>query len=225
MTEPLAIANVIQAGAGMLHPSLELLVQKIIQGVDKEKLAELKRAFHNRIRITQTQPDSTELIEDLWDFFYDWCVFEQHLPDSLSGLDAEEATVWDKLKTGSTRTLFSVTKANGKELRLKDLLGKKTFVVPKRSPNDFIGIARGDIVEGRLIDKSTDGKEYEFVRRPSYHPTQVHSYIKKKVKEFKKSQDVAAFQNWLWLLVGMYLKHRFYSQMPIEKIYDDNSRI
>jgi hypothetical protein len=224
MTEPLAIANVIQAGAGMLHASLELLVQKIIQGVDKEKLAELKRAFHNRIRITQTQPDSTELIEDLWDFFYDWCVFEQHLPDNLSGLDPEEAAVWDKLKAGNTRTLYSITKANGKELRLKDLLGKKTFIVPKASPNDFIGITRGDIIEARLVDKG-DGKEFEFVRRPSYHPTQVHAYIKKKVKEFKKSQDAAAVQNWLWLLVGMYLKHRFYSQMPIEKIYDDNSRI
>jgi hypothetical protein len=224
MTETVESIIPIQTGGGMLHPSLELLVNKIIQGIDKEKLAELKRAFHNRLRLTQTQPDSTELIEDLWDFFYDWCVFEQFLPDSLSGMDGDEANVWDKLKAGNSRTLFAVTKANGKELRLKDLLGKKTFIVPKQSANDFIGITRGDIIEGRLVDKG-DGKEFEFVRRPSYHPTQVHSYIKKKVKEFKKNQDVAAIQNWLWLLVGMYLKHRFYQQMPIEKIYDDNSRI
>lgn len=224
MNEPLEIASAVQTGGGMLHNSLELLVQKIIQGVDKERLAELKRAFHNRIRITQTQPDSTELIEDLWDFFYDWCVFEQHLPDSLSGLDAKEATVWDTLKSANHRSLYSIAKANAKELKLKDLVGKKTFSVLKKTPNDFIGIARGDIIEARLIDKG-DGKEFEFVRRPSYHPTPIHGYIKKKVKEFKKSQDQAAFQNWLWLMVGMYLKHRFYSQMPIEKIYDDNSRI
>ncbi len=224
MTETLPIQNVIQSGGGMLHPSLELLVQKIIQGIDKEKLAELKRAFHSRIRITQTQPDSTELIEDLWDFFYDWCVFEQQLPDGLVGVGTEESGMWDKLKTGSQRSIFTITKANGKELRLKDMLGKKTFIIPKKTPNDFIGITRGDIIEARLVDKG-DAKEYEFVRRPSYHPTLVHGYIKKKVKEFKKNQDAAAFQNWLWLLVGMYLKHRFYSQMPIEKIYDDNSRI
>ncbi len=224
MTEILPLSTVIQSGGGMLHPSLELLVQKIILGIDKEKLAELKRAFHTRLRITQTQPDSTELIEDLWDFFYDWCVFEQLLPDSLSGLNADETSLWAKLKAGNSRTIFNITKANAKELRLKDLFGKKSFIIPKKSPNDFIGISRGDLIEGRLVDKG-DGKEFEFVRRPSYHPTQVHAYIKKKLKEFKKSQDLAAFQNWLWLLVGMYLKHRFYNQMPIEKIYDDTSRI
>ena len=50
-------------------------------------------------------------------------------------------------------------------------------------------------------------------------------FFKKKVKEFRKSQDFATYQAWLWLLVGMYLKHRIYHQMPIDKIYDDNSRI
>jgi hypothetical protein len=63
------------------------------------------------------------------------------------------------------------------------------------------------------------------MRRPSYHPLEVHSYIKKKVKQFKRSQDFATYQSWLWLLVGMYLKHRIYHHMPIDKIYDDNSRI
>jgi len=53
----------------------------------------------------------------------------------------------------------------------------------------------------------------------------VHDYIKKKVKEFKKSKDFDTYQTWLWLLVGMYLKHRIYDHMPIERIYDDNSRI
>ena len=46
-----------------------------------------------------------------------------------------------------------------------------------------------------------------------------------KLRQFKKVKDYASYQNWLWLLVGMYLKHRIYDHMPIDKIYDDNSRI
>ncbi|HUQ56183.1 hypothetical protein, partial [Lentzea sp.] len=68
-------------------------------------------------------------------------------------------------------------------------------------------------------------KDFAFVRRPSYHPSVVHDYIKKKVRQFRKSQDFSTYQAWLWLLVGMYLKHRIYNHMPIDKIYDDNSRI
>jgi hypothetical protein len=89
-----------------------------------------------------------------------------------------------------------------------------------------LGITKGDIIESRLVKEGEAKKQYfNFVRKPSFHPVEVHSYIKRKVKEFKKNKDFETYQTWLWLLVGMYLKHRIYDHMPIDKIYDDNSRI
>jgi hypothetical protein len=209
---------------GMIHPNFESLVQRIIQTVDKEKLAALRKDFHTRLRITLTQPDNAELIEDLWDFFYDWCVFEQRLPETLAVLPEPEQGMWSQVKGGSSRGLYSVVKANDSGLKLKELFSGKSFAIPKKSSNDFIGIERGDIIEGRLLHQDGE-KTFSFVRRPSYHPMEVHAYIKKKVKQFKRAQDFDTYQNWLWLLVGMYLKHRIYHHMPIDKIYDDNSRI
>jgi hypothetical protein len=212
--------------SSLILPEFESLVQRIIQTVDKVKLAELRRDFHTRLRITLTQPDSAELIEDLWDFFYDWCVFERNLPDTLDALPTNVATVWTQVKSGNQRGLYTVQKVGDDGLKLKDLYSAKVFTVPQKHVGDFIGISKGDIIEGRLVQEegSKDGTT-NFVRRPSFHPVEVHDYIKKKVKQFKKEQDFPTYQTWLWLLVGMYLKHRIYNHMPIEKIYDDNSRI
>ena len=44
-----------------VHPQFESIVERIIQTVDKEKLASLRKDFHTRLRITLTQPDSAEL--------------------------------------------------------------------------------------------------------------------------------------------------------------------
>lgn len=211
---------------GMIHPEFEVLVRRIIETVEKERLAELRRDFHTRLRLTLTQPDNADLIEDLWDFFYDWCVFEQQLPEMLSSLTPEERSHWNHIHGGNTRSLFSVSRAADSGLKLKDLYSGKSYIVPKNAANDYLGISRSDMLEGRLISRGTDPKKgFSFVRRPSYHLEAIHPYIKTKVKQFRKSQDYSTYQNWLWLLVGMYLKHRIYPQMPIEKIYDDNSRI
>ncbi len=210
---------------GMIHPDFEALVQKIIAHVDSSELADLRKDFHTRLRLTLTQPDNTELVEDLWDFFYDWCVFEQHLPEKLGALDVEEQHKWRHVIGGSNRSVYSVTKAAESGLKLKDLFSNKSYWAPKLGHNDFLGISRGDIVEGRLIPVDETGSSFSFVRRPSYHPIDVHPYIKNKVKQFRKSQDYSTYQSWLWILVGMYLKHRIYAQMPIDKIYDDNSRM
>ncbi len=214
---------------GLLHPDFEFLVQKIIQAVAKDNLEDMRRDFHTRLRIMLSQPDDTELIEDLWDFFYDWCVFEQKVPDNIENLSAEDQALWQAVREGNQRGLYTITKANDTVLKLKELYTGKSFVVGKQTPNDYVGIERGDIVEARLLTAPQTAKKKEvkfaFVRRPSYHPIEVHAYIKQKVKQFRKSQDFSTYQSWLWLLVGMYLKHRIYHQMPIEKIYDDNSRI
>ncbi len=212
---------------GLIHPDFETIVARIIQSVDKEKLKELRKDFHARLRITLTQPDSADLIEDLWDFFYDWCVFEQNLPETMDELPSNVQQTWTHVKTGNQRGLYTVTKVSDDELRLKELYNAKVVAIPKKTANDFVGISKGDIIEGRLVGDELEGKnaKFSFVRRPSFHPTEVHDYIKMKVKQFKKSQDFDTYQTWLWLLVGMYLKHRIYHHMPIEKIYDDNSRI
>jgi hypothetical protein len=212
-----------------IHPDFERLVNAIIECVGKDKLTSMRRDFHTRLRMTLTQPDNAGLIEDLWDFFYDWCVFEQKLPDSLA-LQPDVKALWERLRGGNGRGLFAVTKAGADGLKLKELCNGKTFVVPKKHPGDFVGIERGDIIEGRVMSNDPEvpiekAKRFDFIRRPSYHPAEVHSYLKKKVRHFKKLGDFSSYQSWLWLLVGMYLKHRIYHQMPIEKIYDDNSRI
>lgn len=211
---------------GMMHSGFEALVHKIIETVEKEKLTEMRRDFHTRLRITLTQPDNAELIEDLWDFFYDWSVFDQQLPETVDSLSETERESWHRVKGGSQRSLYAVSRSSADGLKLKDLYTGKSYVVPKKAPSDYLGIARGDIVEARLICRGPDPKKgFAFVRRPSYHPAEVHGYIKKKVKQFRKAQDYESYQTWLWLVVGMYLKHRIYHQMPIDKIYDDNSRI
>ncbi len=215
---------------GLIHPDFEFLVQKIIQSVAKDNLEDMRRDFHTRLRIMLSQPDDTELIEDLWDFFYDWCVFEQKVPDGIENLSEADQAVWQGVREGNQRGLYTVVKANDTALKLKELYTGNAFLVAKTTPNDFVGIERGDIVEARLLqipptDKKKKDIKFSFVRRPSYHPIEVHDYIKSKVKQFRKSQDFSTYQAWLWLLVGMYLKHRIYHQMPIEKIYDDNSRI
>jgi len=214
-------------GGGMYHTGFEQLVQRIIQSVNKERLAELRRDFHTRLRITLSQPDNTELAEDLWDFFYDWCVFERQIPESLDSLTSEEKWVWQRAKAHNQRGLYIVQKATDTFLKLKDLYHSKQFMVPKAQRNEFFGIAKGDIIEGRLVGEgeADPPKQFSFVRRPAYQPSEVHGYIKAKVRQFRRAQDLVTYQSWLWLLVGMYLKHRIYQHMPIEKIYDDNSRI
>ncbi len=207
----------------MIHPHFESLVQRIIQSVEKDRLASLRRDFHTRLRITLTQPDNAQLIEDLWDFFYDWCVFEQRLLESITSLGPQEQHIWLSVKDGSMRGLYNVVKMSDSEMKLKELYSGETFSVRKKQSGDFLGIEKGDILEGRIVPEKEG--TFSFVRRPSFHPTEVHGYIKKKVKQFKKMKDFNTYQNWLWLLVGMYLKHRIYNHMPIEKIYDDNSRI
>jgi len=209
-----------------VHPDFDSLVQSLIQSVAKDRLEELRRDFHTRLRITLTHPDNAELIEDLWDFFYDWCVFEQRLPESADSVPQATLDLWNRVKDDNHRGLYSVTRSADDGLKLKEIYSGKTYVVPKTRPADYMGISRGDIVEGRLVSDGAGTKAtYRFVRRPSYHPTEVHAYLKKKVRQFKKSQDFSTYQAWLWILVGMYLKHRIYHHMPIEKIYDDNSRI
>jgi len=208
----------------LLHPNFESLVQRIITSVGKDRLAALRKDFHTRLRITLTQPENSELVEDLWDFFYDWCVFEQKLVETDSVFGPEEKNLWSQVKEGCEHGLYAVQRINPSEIKLKELFNGKVVVVSTRPGSDFLGIVKGDILEGRLLGKPGEGP-FGFVRRPSYHPTEVHDYIRKKVKEFRKAKDFSTYQSWLWLLVGMYLKHRIYVHMPIEKIYDDNSRI
>lgn len=211
---------------GLGHPEFEKLVQRVIDIVEKDRLEEMRRDFHTRLRITLTHPDNTELIEDLWDFFYDWCLFEQKIPDTLDTLGDESKQIWTHLRDSNLRGLYTVTKAGTDAIKIKEMYGGDSHVVNKHGPNDFIGISRGDVIEGRLVEGTLNGKKtYSFLRKPSYHPSEVHAYIKKKVKQFKKADDFTTYQQWLWLLVGMSLKHRIYHQMPIDKIYDDNSRI
>lgn len=221
-------AVVAEAG-GPPSTGFDALIQRIIAEFDKPRLEELRRDFHTRLRLTQTHPDDPQVVEDLWDFFYDWCVFEQRLPDSIATLSAEEAASWAAMREANVRSLFAAAKVGDQELKLKDLYNGRTYVVPKVVANDFAGIDKGDILEGRLIEDEAPApkgkKKHRFARRPSYHPASIHDYIKGKVRHFKSRQDFITFQAWLWILVGMSLKHRMYAQMPIEKIYDDNSRI
>lgn len=213
----------------LMHPDFESIVSAILQSVKKEDLADLRKDFHARLRITLTQPDREDLVEDLWDFFYDWCVFERKLPDDMKKMDDTATGLWDQVKTDNQRGLYTITKIGDDSIRLKELFSGKVLTVPKKDASDFIGISKGDIIEGRLVGKlQTDGKDntiFSFARKPSFHPTEVHNYILTKVKQFKKEKDYDSYQTWLWLLVGMYLKHRIYDHMPIQKIYDDNSRI
>jgi len=212
--------------SSVVHPRFETIVDRIIKSTDKQMLADLRRDFHNRLRITLTHPDRAELIEDLWDFFYDWCVFEKRLPDSMSDLPENVLSEWTLVKEGNTRGLYEVTKVHDTLLKAKELFTGNNVELRSRNATDFLGLSRGDIIEGRLVKEGTDKKaNFSFVRKPSFHPTEVHQYIRQKVKEFKKAKDFETYQTWLWLLVGMYLKHRIYESMPIDKIYDDNSRI
>src|SRR3954469_11252049 len=105
----------------MIHPDFGALVQRIIQTVEKDRLSELRRDFHTRLRITLTQPDNAELIEDLWDFFYDWCLFEEKLPDRIDTLDPHEREVWDHAKVGNQHGLYSVLKINDELVKIKEL--------------------------------------------------------------------------------------------------------
>ncbi len=208
-----------------LNPDFDTVVHRIIQLLTREKLTELKKDFHTRLRITQAHPERAELVEDLWDFFYDWCVFDQRLFESIEGFSDSERTVWDGLKGAGVRGIFTVVKIGENSVKLKELYTGKSTIVPVTAAGEFFGISRGDLVECRMIASHANKDQSVLVRRPSYHPLEVHDYIKKKVRQFKKAEDFSTYQNWLWLVVGMYLKHRIYSHMPIDKIYDDNSRI
>lgn len=208
---------------GTYDPKFESLVHSIISGLEKAELTRLRKDFHTRLRITLTQPETSELVEDLWDFFYDWCVFEHKVFETPAFTNGDKS-LWTGVKETTERGLYSIQKVSDEYLKLKELLTGKILRVSKRSASDYFGLEKGDIIEGRLV-VSSPLSQFSFVRRPSYHPSPVHGYIKKKVREFKRSKDILTYQNWLWILVGMYLKHRIYTHMPIEKIYDDNSRI
>jgi len=208
------------------HPTFDFLVQKIIQSFSKVQLTQLRKDFHARLRMTLSQPEQSELVEDLWDYFYDWCLFEQKLPDTIDSFTGDEKARWELIKVNNYRGLFGVSRVADKNLKIKDMLSGNTYLIEKQNNHDFVGINRGDILEARLFSEGEEKKKKTyFIRKPSYHQLEVHEYIRARVKHFKKSQDLASYQSWLWILVGMYLKHRIYAHMPIDKIYDDNSRI
>jgi len=211
---------------GNLYPDFVTIVDELIELVDQAQLENLRKDFHTRLRMTLSQPERAELVEDLWDFFYDWCLFEKQIPAGVEKLSSSIKGLWTQLKQGNLRGLYSVQKINDEGLKLKELFTGKTHFISRKYDSDFLGLQKGDLIEGRLIDDGSGKSDSSaFVRRPSYHPVEVHDYIKTKVKQFKKEKDFETYQSWLWLLVGMYLKYRMYEHMPIEKIYDDNSRI
>lgn len=211
---------------GTLYPDFVAIVDQLIETVDKKELESMRKDFHTRLRMTLSQPERAELVEDLWDFFYDWCLFEQKLPENINSMPSHIQGLWQQLQQGNLRGLYVVQKINDEGLKLKELFTGKNHFIPRKYDSDFLGFQKGDLIEGRLIgDGSGKNESSAFVRRPSYHPVEVHEYIKNKVKKFKKDKDYETYQSWLWLLVGMYLKYRIYEHMPIEKIYDDNSRI
>jgi len=212
--------------AANLYPDFVAIVDELIELVDQKDKENLRKDFHARLRMTLSQPERTEIVEDLWDFFYDWCLFEKELPANLDQLPTNIQSLWNQLKTGNLRGLYTVQKINDEGLKLKEIFSGKNYFVARKYDSDFLGLQKGDLIEGRLIEDGSGRIESSvFVRRPSYHPIEVHEYIKTKVKKFKKDKDFETYQSWLWLLVGMYLKYRMYEHMPIEKIYDDNSRI
>src|SRR5690606_18500918 len=112
-----------------------------------EELTDLRKDFHVRLRITLTQPDNNELVEDLWDFFYDWCVFEKQIPEKLEALSLDERHSWHHVNGASTRSLFEVKRSFTGGLKLKDLYTGKSYAVPKSTQNDYLGISRGDYLE------------------------------------------------------------------------------
>ena len=178
MGDELDQKNVVQSS--MLHSSLELLVHRIIQSIEKNQLSEMKDEFHSRLRITQRHPDNPELIEDLWDFFYDWCVFEQQLIERIPDLTPEEQATWEMLRKLNFRSLFTVHKIAESVLKLKDMFGKKLYVIPLHGGTQLLGLTRGDVIECRLVETESGRKRYSLVRTFSYHPTEIHAYIKKK---------------------------------------------
>lgn len=206
-----------------LHPLMELIVKRIIQSFNQQELGTLKTEFHEKLGLTHSNPDNPELIEDLWDFFYDWCIFEKSIIASIRFMSQEEIDAWEFLKTKNYRSLFSVLKVSTNEIKTKDSFSKNTYTIISHNESPILGFTKGDIFEGRIVEKET-GKYY-FIRKPSYHPTTIKSYLKKKVGQFRKNKNRDEFLNWLWILLGMHIKMRFYPQMPVEKIYDDNSRI
>ncbi len=208
-------------------PEFENLVQHVLDSVDKQTLEQMRKDFHTRLRITLTQPDSNDLIEDLWDYFYDWCFFEKNLPETAARLETQESDTWKTIKGNNQRGLYVIQKATDDGLKLKELFSGETYQVNNQDRMNTVAFSKGAIVEARLgiEDPEAKKKAFFFLRKPCHHPEEIHPYIKAKIKDFKKAKDFSTYQNWLWLLVGMYLKHRLYTHLPIEKIYDDNSRI
>lgn len=212
--------------ASSLYPDFVAIVDELIELVDQKELEHLRKDFHTRLRMTLSQPERTELVEDLWDFFYDWCLFETEIPGCLEKMPPNIQNLWSQMKKSNLRGLYTVQKINEEGLKLKEIFTSKSHFIARKYDSDFLGLQKGDLIEGRLMDdQSGQGEASFFIRRPSYHPIEVHDYIKSKVKKFRKEKDFETYQSWLWLLVGMYLKYRMYEHMPIDKIYDDNSRI
>src|SRR3989338_4942305 len=108
-----------------LSPEFDRIVHRVIESIGTEKLFELKKDFHTRLRITQAHPDRPELVEYLWDFFYDWCIFEQKVPDSLSGLSPGDISIWERLKSSANRGVFLVQKMGSESVKLKELYSGK----------------------------------------------------------------------------------------------------
>ncbi len=208
--------------SGISDPDFEYVVNGLIGKISHAKLASLRENFHARLRLSLSQPDKTELVEDLWDFFYDWCVFYHEELYNDTGTNDE---IWSRIKSDNRHGAFVIKKNDESGLKLKELFTGDIFLVYRKSSSDFAGLLKDDMIEARLLAVDVNNRVYTFVRTPSFHQIPVHSYITKKVKQFKKMKDFATYQSWLWVLVGMYLKNRIYPQMPIDKIYDDNSRI
>ena len=47
----MSVSKDIRLNTGMVHPEFESIVQRIIQKMDKDELAEMRKDFHTRLRL------------------------------------------------------------------------------------------------------------------------------------------------------------------------------
>jgi hypothetical protein len=138
----------------------------------------------------------------------------QELYESQAQTSPEAAAPFRSL-TETVHGLFEVRKIGKGTIRLRELHSGKDYEVTER--RHIAGLEKGDILEARLIPF---GGLLLFSNAFCYHPRAVTEAILKEAKRRRKKEPDRYAKELAWECARMALKVERYRQIPIEKIYN-----
>ena len=175
-----------------MKETIDLLVQRIIEGQDSSDILEARRKYQKLAGEIYEDDRSYEARIGL---FLEWYIFDRKAPGKenppLELLIAQNSDggLPDELKnvqkfSESIHSLFVIKKIRDNEVVALNLLDDKKYSVKEKEGK--FHFHKNDLFEGRII--LMDG-EYYFSGNYCFHPKEVEKFVKSEVKKIKTVRE------------------------------------